>query len=269
MSDRLQTQASNGAGVDVDALETSERLEALDAVVAHDGPERARDLLTRVVERAQHVGTGPIASLNTPYVNTIPIDREAPRNALIALGAHGDDWWRRGTAHHGDLRADAAPPSPMATAPQRHTTVAERPLRRSYPREEPRMLGSARGLPELARRRSVSTAKSRSDREAVDNPSSGADLRRTHHCPPDRWTPLTQMPLTRAPRRTRSTRVGSVSSSSRSCRGRRAFRSWSVFTPPPIWGDSSAANPVRGESAPWARRVYFHRRGHGIGSRSC
>jgi pyruvate dehydrogenase E1 component len=77
MSDRLQTQASNGAGVDVDALETSEWLEALDAVVAHDGPERARDLLTRVVKRAQHVGTGPIASLNTPYVNTIPIDREA------------------------------------------------------------------------------------------------------------------------------------------------------------------------------------------------
>jgi hypothetical protein len=153
MSDRLQTQASNGAGVDVDALETSEWLEALDAVVAHDGPERARDLLTRVVERAQHVGTGPIASLNTPYVNTIPIDREA-------------------------------------------------------------------------------------------------DLRRTHQCPPDRWTPLTQMPLTRAPRRTRSTRVGSVSSSSRSCRGRRAFRSWSVFTPLAIWGDSSAANRVRGESAP-------------------
>jgi hypothetical protein len=157
---------------------------------------------------------------------------------------------RRSAAHHGDLGADAAPPTPMATAPQRHTTVAERPVRSSHRREEPRTLGSARGLPELARRRSVSTAKSRSDREAVDNPSSGADLRRTHQCPPDRWTPLTQMPLTRAPRRTRSTRVGSVSSSSRSCRGRRAFRSWSVFTPPPIWGDSSAANPVRGESAP-------------------
>jgi pyruvate dehydrogenase E1 component len=86
MSDRLQTQASNGAGVDVDALETSEWLEALDAVVAHDGPERARDLLTRVVERAQHVGTGPIASLNTPYVNTIPIDREARLPGDPAIG---------------------------------------------------------------------------------------------------------------------------------------------------------------------------------------
>jgi hypothetical protein len=33
---------------------------------------------------------------------------------------------RRSTAHHGDLRANAAPPSPMVTAPQRHTTVAKR-----------------------------------------------------------------------------------------------------------------------------------------------
>ena len=41
------------------------------------GPTRARQLLTRVVERAQHAGTGPIATLNTPYVNTIPPEREA------------------------------------------------------------------------------------------------------------------------------------------------------------------------------------------------
>ncbi len=38
--------------------------------------DRARQLLTRVVERAQSAGTGPIASLNTPYVNTIPAERE-------------------------------------------------------------------------------------------------------------------------------------------------------------------------------------------------
>ncbi len=78
MTDRVQTSTSNGAGADVDAIETSEWLEALDAVVAHDGPVRARDLLTRVIERAQQSGTGPIASLNTPYVNTIPVEREPP-----------------------------------------------------------------------------------------------------------------------------------------------------------------------------------------------
>src|SRR5436305_10925740 len=79
MTDRANTQASseNGAGADLDAVETSEWLEALDAVVAHDGVERARQIVSRVNERAQHAGTGPVASLNTPYINTIPVDREA------------------------------------------------------------------------------------------------------------------------------------------------------------------------------------------------
>src|SRR5437588_7507193 len=77
MTDRVQISSSNGAGADIDSQETSEWLEALDAVVAHDGPDRARQILTRVVERAQHAGTGPIASLNTSYVNTIPPEREA------------------------------------------------------------------------------------------------------------------------------------------------------------------------------------------------
>src|ERR1700704_931667 len=77
MTDQVQNHSSNGAGADIDVVETSEWLEALDSVVARDGPDRARELLTRLVERAQHSGTGPIASLNTPYVNTIPPEREA------------------------------------------------------------------------------------------------------------------------------------------------------------------------------------------------
>ncbi len=81
MTQRAQSTSArppraNGSGADIDAAETSEWLEALDAVVTHDGPPRARDILTRVIERAQHAGTGTIASLNTPYINTIPPDRE-------------------------------------------------------------------------------------------------------------------------------------------------------------------------------------------------
>src|SRR6202046_84974 len=79
MTERAQTPpgSTNGNGAspeapDPDAVETTEWLEALDAVVSHDGLDRARDLLTRVIERAQHAGTGPIARLNTAYVNTIP-----------------------------------------------------------------------------------------------------------------------------------------------------------------------------------------------------
>jgi pyruvate dehydrogenase E1 component len=63
--------------VDLDAVETSEWLEAVDSVLEHDGPDRARHILMRVVERAQRGGTGSIATLNTPYVNTIPVEREA------------------------------------------------------------------------------------------------------------------------------------------------------------------------------------------------
>jgi pyruvate dehydrogenase E1 component len=78
MADTVQRSSTNGAAADVDAVETSEWIEAVDAVVAHDGPDRARELLTSAIERAQHRGTGPIASLNTPYVNTIPTDLEPP-----------------------------------------------------------------------------------------------------------------------------------------------------------------------------------------------
>jgi pyruvate dehydrogenase E1 component len=91
LPDRTEIIGRNGAASDIDASETSEWLEAIDAVVTHDGPDRARHLLTRVVERAQHAGTGPIASLNTPYVNTIPVDREAK----LPGGAEGAEIERR------------------------------------------------------------------------------------------------------------------------------------------------------------------------------
>jgi pyruvate dehydrogenase E1 component len=77
MSNRIDTP-SNGSGADIDAVETREWIEALDAVVSHDGADRARHILTHVLEHAQQAGTGTIATLNTPYVNTIPPEREAP-----------------------------------------------------------------------------------------------------------------------------------------------------------------------------------------------
>jgi pyruvate dehydrogenase E1 component len=78
MNEPTQNGSLNGASVEIDPVETGEWLEALDAVVEHDGLGRARHLLTRVVERAQHAGSGPIATLNTPYINTIPADQDVP-----------------------------------------------------------------------------------------------------------------------------------------------------------------------------------------------
>src|SRR5436190_19908999 len=75
-TERAHSITQNGAGADVDAVETTEWLEAVDAVVEHDGPGRARELLRRAIDRAQHAGTGPIATLTTPYVNTIPAEDE-------------------------------------------------------------------------------------------------------------------------------------------------------------------------------------------------
>src|SRR6188508_556152 len=61
---------------DVDPEETREWLEALDSVIAVDGPDRAHALLEAVVERALHAGAPIPLSGHTPYINTIPTDRE-------------------------------------------------------------------------------------------------------------------------------------------------------------------------------------------------
>ena len=63
---------------DVDPQETQEWLEALEAVVEHDGRERAQELLEAVVEEARRNGVAPAHDGTTPYVNTIPKELEEP-----------------------------------------------------------------------------------------------------------------------------------------------------------------------------------------------
>ena len=62
---------------DVDPQETREWLEALDGVLRHDGRERAEHLIGELLDRARRRGVPLEVGLNTPYVNTIPPDREA------------------------------------------------------------------------------------------------------------------------------------------------------------------------------------------------
>ena len=64
------------SAVDIDAVETEEWLEALDAVVENDGTQRAHDLVERVVERARLRGAAIEYVGPTPYVNTIPREEE-------------------------------------------------------------------------------------------------------------------------------------------------------------------------------------------------
>jgi pyruvate dehydrogenase E1 component len=74
--------SGNGSGNgsrDADREETREWLEAVDAVVKHDGPGRAHDLVERVIERANERGAAiSAAGQPTPYVNTIHVDDEPP-----------------------------------------------------------------------------------------------------------------------------------------------------------------------------------------------
>src|SRR3954468_9032388 len=61
---------------DVDPQETREWLEALDGVLRHDGHDRAEFLISELLARASRRGVPLQVGLNTPYVNTIPPERE-------------------------------------------------------------------------------------------------------------------------------------------------------------------------------------------------
>ena len=62
---------------DIDPDETREWVDALDAVVDHDGPQRARELLEAVYDEARSRNLHVHEDLSTPYVNTIGKDSEA------------------------------------------------------------------------------------------------------------------------------------------------------------------------------------------------
>ena len=62
---------------DADPQETREWVESLAEVLASDGPERARFLLRKVLERARLDDLG-IEAIQTPYINTIAPDQEPP-----------------------------------------------------------------------------------------------------------------------------------------------------------------------------------------------
>jgi len=69
-------QSFLGAANDADAQETREWLDALSAVIAAEGPERAHFLLDQLIDEARHAGIDMPFSANTAYVNTIAPDQE-------------------------------------------------------------------------------------------------------------------------------------------------------------------------------------------------
>jgi pyruvate dehydrogenase E1 component len=61
---------------DADPQETSEWLEALQAVIAHEGPERAHFLLEQLIALGHETGINMPYNANTEYINTIPADQQ-------------------------------------------------------------------------------------------------------------------------------------------------------------------------------------------------
>jgi pyruvate dehydrogenase E1 component len=60
----------------IDPQELQEWIESFDAVLKEEGQEAATLLLDRLRARAQMLGIGPAFTANTPYVNTIPADKQ-------------------------------------------------------------------------------------------------------------------------------------------------------------------------------------------------
>ncbi len=70
---------------DPDPQETREWLDALDGVIAREGPDRAHDLVERLIDRARRAGAAPPFSATTAYLNTIPVERQPPLPGDFAL----------------------------------------------------------------------------------------------------------------------------------------------------------------------------------------
>ena len=74
-----------GGSADTDPAETSEWCEALDALTAAHGPERARWLLDALLAHARRRGVNWQPSMVTPYVNTIALEAQPPFPGDLAM----------------------------------------------------------------------------------------------------------------------------------------------------------------------------------------
>ena len=70
--------AASGEETELDRVETEEWLESLDYVLQARGVERTKTLLRHLQVRAVRSGVVRPFSANTPYINTIPLERQPP-----------------------------------------------------------------------------------------------------------------------------------------------------------------------------------------------
>ena len=76
---------------DPDPQETREWIQALDAVLEREGPERAHYLLEALIDHSRRAGLNLPFKATTAYVNTIPVNRQKPSPGDAEL-----EWRMRG-----------------------------------------------------------------------------------------------------------------------------------------------------------------------------
>jgi pyruvate dehydrogenase E1 component len=74
----MSPDRAQGGNGDTDVAETKEWLDALSGVLQTEGPGRASYLLTQLKHKAVRNGVEIPFTANTPYINTIPPDRQPP-----------------------------------------------------------------------------------------------------------------------------------------------------------------------------------------------
>jgi pyruvate dehydrogenase E1 component len=70
---------------DLDPIETQEWVEALEAILQQEGPERAHFIIEQLVDKARRSGTDFPYKATTAYINTIPVGKEKQSTGNIAL----------------------------------------------------------------------------------------------------------------------------------------------------------------------------------------
>src|SRR6266852_5560948 len=85
MDPKIPPEVGNPHDPDVDPLETGEWIEALDALIQNEGPERATFLLRRLLQHARTRRVPLPQVLATPYVNTIPLAEQPPYQGNLEI----------------------------------------------------------------------------------------------------------------------------------------------------------------------------------------
>ncbi len=87
MDPNIPPQVGDPLDPDIDPLETAEWVEALDALIAAEGPERATFLLRRLLQHARAKRVPLPQVLATPYVNTIGLAEQPPYQGNLEIEA--------------------------------------------------------------------------------------------------------------------------------------------------------------------------------------